>query len=168
MSVNTEVLVDDVAVVALMSRLAEVLSPYHMAGFLATEINPYLQERTQRRFETEGDELSGAWAALSQATVEIRESSGYPGEHPINVRTGQLERFMTDGSPNTMAAGYGAMLRYPGGEASGELRTKVETAQSGREEYPVTPARPVIGLDETDLAFVMSTLALDLAMGIRA
>lgn len=45
-----------------------------------------------------------------------------------------------------------------------ELRTKVRTAQQGKVD-PRTPARPVMGMNEQDLAVVMTDLALYITYG---
>lgn len=165
MSVNTEVYVSSGAVEALLLRLEDTLRPAHMAEFLGYNITPYIQGRVQRRFEMEGDDVSGPWAPLADATVRMREDAGFPGEHPINVRTGELERYISDSTPALVAEPY-AMLIYPGRDPGGEMGAKMRTAQSGSDN-PSAPARPVIGLDEADLTYVLTAVALEISLGMQ-
>jgi hypothetical protein len=133
-----------------------------MLEVLALEVTPYLQNRARARFEMEGDDVSGPWAPLTDATVAIRESAGFPGDHPINVRTGEMERFIT-GSRPTFAANPDAMMIFPGQDPVGKTYYKVQVAQKGT-DVPPTPARPVIGIDEADLAYVLATIADEISL----
>lgn len=148
------------SVVAMLEKMDTALSPVGMASFLSVEVGPYLQMRASNRFANEGDEVSGKWAQLQPATQQIRASrSDWPvgPDHPINKRTGELEAWVTGGAILAMPHALGATLRYPGREPTGELKKKVETAQRGRSK-PRTVARPVLGVDATDLLFVTTRL----------
>jgi hypothetical protein len=142
----------------LMDRLARTLDPVTLAGWLHIMVGPYLRERAQDRFTSEGDDVSGKWLPLSPATVHIRESMGFNGEHPINVRTSELEQYIVGTSDAVAATALGAVLTWPGQPSGGGiLGRKLSTAQSGEGR---TPARPVIGLNERDLMFVLSALTV--------
>lgn len=140
----------------------EILSETGLALFLGTVVGEYLQQRAMQRFENEGDDAVGMWAPLKPATVTIREEMGFSAG-PINSRTGELEAYITGGNGSvTVSGGGGSVLMFPGNPpgpgASGYLETKVRTAQKGR-TFPATVARPVLGLSEMDLGFVITSLA---------
>lgn len=161
MSANVEVFVDDVNAERLLFQMQEVLSPASMAEFLGYEIQPYIKQRASDRFASEGDDVSGPWLPLTDATIGIRESQGF-SEGPINVRTGELENYITNTS-GAITASPEAILSYPGRDPAGELGDKVLTAQQGKDS-PRTPPRPVIGLDQSDLTYVLSATALHVSL----
>lgn len=130
-----------------------------LVAFLSSEIEPYLRERAKRRFESEGDDVVGKWAPLKAVTQEIRANMGYGPAHPINMRTGQLEQWVTGSSFAVVNEGEGAFLRFPNQKASGVLGQKIATAQQGRDK-PATPPRPVLGLDEVEMEFIEEALSL--------
>jgi hypothetical protein len=128
---------------------------------MQASVETYVKERAQRRFDSEGDDVSGRWAALRQATIDIRTEAGYSAG-PINVRTGALEDYITNSEGAYLVEGGDALMVYPGrapGSASnetGSLAAKLVAAQQGLAD-PYTPARPVIGMNESDaLAITLS------------
>lgn len=140
----------------------EILSETGLALFLSTVVGEYLQQRAMQRFQNQGDDVSGAWAPLKPTTISIREEMGF-GAGPINSRTGELEAFITGSNGSvSVSGGGGSVLTFPGNPPgpgqSGYLETKVMTAQKGR-GYPETVARPVLGMNEVDLSFVITSLA---------
>jgi len=141
---------------ARLNALDTAVSPMALMRFLGFQVDPYIRSRAGARFNSEGDDVSGEWAPLSSATVRIRESLGFPGEHPINRRTGELEDFITQHRSLVVAIGGGASLVAPGSQPTGELRDKLERAQQGDDR---APARPVLGMNEQDLAAVLTLLA---------
>jgi len=153
---------NDAAVQKSLTDLAVLLSPVGMTAFLGGQVGPYLARRAGERFQSEGDDVTGPWAPLKPATVQIRESQGYPGDHPINRRTGELEEWVVQGGWDAYPQGIGATLRFPGKTPQGELRSKVETAQKGK-GYPSTVARPVLGINERDMLFVIAALNANIA-----
>ena len=88
-------------------------------------------------------------------------SQNYGPAHPINHRTGELEAYIT-GSPHLLeVTPYGASLTMPGTEPTGELKRKVRVAQAGdpgSATNGLTPPRPVIGVNEKDLLFVLTSM----------
>lgn len=149
-------IVKDRSVARSLDNLITLMSPQGASAFLGGVIGPYLAKRGQVRFRQEGDDVTGAWAPLKQATVTIRQSQGF-GAGPINRRTGELENWVVGSGWFAYQAGYGAAMRFPRNEPSGELRKKVETAQRGRQS-PNTVARPVLGVNERDLIFLQTSL----------
>jgi len=151
----------DEEVQRVMDRLMYQLSPVGLSNFLGLEVGPWLRTRASDRFFDEGDDVSGPWAALSEVTQEIRESStdfSVGGSHPINKRTGELEEYVTGSYARFWPTTMGATVRYPGAPSSKKsLRDKMKTAQEGK-IYPRTVPRPVLGVNETDLIFVQTAL----------
>lgn len=157
--------VNDRDVAKALDNLIGLLSPAGATAFLGSNIGPYLARRAKERFEGEGDDVTGPWAPLKDATVTIRESQGF-GAGPINRRTGELENWVVQGGWNAYPTGLGASMRYPKREPSGELRTKLETAQKGK-KYPSTVKRPVLGVNENDLLFFQAALQASVEVAIR-
>ena len=143
--------------------LDTALNPIAIAGFLGAEVDPYIRTRARQRFRDEGDDVSGKWAPLHEATWQWRSNiPGISPEHPINRRTGELEEYVTQSRSDVNYHGVGAVLKMPGDRPTGELKDKVTTAQAGRAD-PNTQPRPVIGMNERDLTAVMTLLFLYIA-----
>lgn len=162
--------VEVASVEKMLLGVFEALSGPGLAFFLQETVTPFLRNRGQLRFTNEGDDVSGKWAPLKPATVEIRSMNpdwGVGGDHPINVRTTELERWITQSDSTVMPNPLGATLTYPGGTPSTSIVDKMETAQKGRTE-PKTVPRPVLGVNETDLLFVLSELSLFIAQAAAA
>lgn len=157
---------DDRAAVHAIEQLAALLSPVGLQGFLSSTVGPYLSKRAKERFESEGDDVTGRWAPLKEATVTIRSDLGFGGAHPINRRTGELEEWVVQGGWDAYPQMFGASLRYPRNAPIGELRDKVETAQKGKSE-PSTVKRPVLGVNEKDMIFVLAALAAGIKVSVR-
>lgn len=151
----------------LLARLDTSLSPAGLSMFLMGSVHPWIQKRAKTRFAAEGDDVSGDWLPLAQATQEIRANGDWRvgPSHPINRRTGDLEDYITNANSSIMPWQGGSMLTYPDNPPVGPgLDEKMRTAQGGK-DHPKTPPRPVIGLNETDLAYVMSTLSFFVETG---
>lgn len=146
-----------------LGRLSVLMSDEGLAAFLGTTMGPYLQQRGQKRFAGQGDDVSGAWAPLSPATIQIRADGGY-GPGPINRRTGELENWVVASGWDAYPITKGATMRFPGKKPTGKLKEKVITAQQGRDgsegpDNPRTVPRPVLGVNENDLLFFQTALA---------
>jgi hypothetical protein len=157
--INFEIIGNERGVQAMLDSIDSALSPVGLAAFLHGAVGPWVKERAADRFASEGDDVTGRWEPLAETTVEIREGYGFEGAHPINKRTGELEEYITEGAIGiTVTPGVGVM-KYPENPPSTKsLKTKLSTAQQGR-THPKTVARPVLGLNERDLAQVMTMLA---------
>lgn len=142
--------VDSAAARLMLSSLELKMSAAPMAAFMQSSVVSYIQTRIANRFAQEGDDVSGPWHPLAQETEVIRQRHGYPGAHPINVRTGQLRAFTTGSFGDVLSGGGNAQLSYPAGSnMTTQLMRKLLTAQMGS-AYPVTPARPVLGFNMDD------------------
>lgn len=87
---------------------------------------------------------------------------GFPGEHPINVRTGQMKRHILGSPGEVIDFKSGAYAwRWPHGTSStsGSLRDKLKVAQRGGGSAGTAPPRPVIGLTGNDVLNITSSLA---------
>lgn len=159
--VTVQIIGDIKGVQAMLSHLETKLLSPAVGAWLTAEVQPYLQERLKQRFDAEGDDVVGKWVPLTAATEAIRTSQGFPAAHPINDRTGELRNYLlnTPGAVNMSPAG--ATLTMPGTPASGELADKLKTAQSGRDN-PLTVPRPVLGMNEADLAAVLTMMATEI------
>ncbi len=143
---------------AVRDNLDRKMDSLGIAAFLSSVVDPFLRNRIDSRFQSEGDEVSGRWHPLAQATQQIRASYGYPPNHPINVRTGKLRSHLVGTRSDVQANGMGATLIHPPpGSGDPVTNKKIKTAQSGS-SHPPTPARPVIGINENDLIFITSSL----------
>lgn len=153
-----ELSVDSSNVQVLLSGLDTSLSPFALVAMMQDQVSPYLRQRAFDRFATEGDAATGSWLPLSEVTNAIRESQGYPPDHPINHRTGELESYITNASANVVLFESGVELIFPGETPPRRIASKIKTAQSGSSN-PRTPARPVLALDESDYAFIMGAIS---------
>lgn len=160
---DVQIIGDDKGVQRLLNRLETGFSPLAMAGFLGATVGPYLQERAKARFRNEGDDVSGKWQPLKDATAEIRKNGPWNvgPYHPINVRTHDMENYVTGSAGDAIMAGPVAQLTYPDPKRNVGtlLPEKMRVAQRGNPANPKTPARPVIGLNVNDLTFVLNELA---------
>lgn len=164
-SVQFIVDVDKKNVEEMLTRVTLALSDVGIASFLHGSVGPWLQKRTEDRFRAEGDDVSGKWLPLESYTQQVRQAAGYGAEHPINRRTGEMEAYLTGGGWDVLSAGGFSELTYPGNLPNAMEATKVSTAQMGL-SYPSTPARPVLGMNEVDLAYVLAALSTYVALGV--
>jgi hypothetical protein len=161
---SVEIIGDVEGVQHMLEVLDTALNPLAISEFLGATVAPYLQTRAKARFANEGDDVVGGWVPLSEATQQFRERGREEGlwsvgdAHPINVRTHELENYITSGLGDTVPTPSGATLVYPRPTSRKTIRDKMKTAQSGKSD-PNTPARPVIGLNESDMTFVLLSLA---------
>lgn len=167
-SVSVEIVGDSAGVNLLVDRLSLLLGPAGMSAFLGGPVLTYVRQRARNRFANEGDDVSGPWMALAPTTVYVRLALGFPGRHPINRRTGELERWVTGSAPAITVSPVLAGLTYPGNPPTGSLREKVTTAQTGRRSKGTgTSARPVLGLSGTDYIAILGLLATSVeAVGV--
>lgn len=149
---------------AMLMRLETALAPPGLATWLEYGVEPIIQLRAKERFDTEGDDVTGQWLPLKPYTQMVRAQSGFPPDHPINVRTGELERYITQSDGDVQMYPGGASMNYPGTNPTGTLADKVSTAQVGSADGR-TPARPVLGLNIHDLEAVLFSLASFIQVG---
>jgi hypothetical protein len=149
---------------ALMERLNETIGPRGTKRFLKTEGSRMLQRITAQRFVREGDAaVGGRWVPLSRATEAFRKRGGFPQSHPINYRTGEMFRWAVSAQGRVTEEGDGThSLMYPGKQPTGELLSKVNTAQRGKKKRGrgtgATPARPILGLGDRDAEEFLNSL----------
>lgn len=162
--ISVEIIGTDKGVHAMLQRLDTAMSPPSIASMLAGEVGPYLRGRAIERFSQEGDDVVGRWKPLSSATEEIRANNsnwGVGPAHPINVRTGEMIEYVTEGTfEDVHPHSLGATLYYPSRKTrtSHGLDEKMKTAQQGKSR-PSTPPRPVLGMNEADMSAILLLLA---------
>ncbi len=133
--------------------------------FLRDFMMPFMRTRVAKRFANEGDEASGAWLPLADATEDIRNRQGFPGDHPINRRTGELENFMRRGVVDFAMQPNASSMFFPGTPPRRSIREKLKTAQRGRSRAQnflglgATPARPVAAVSMADMSFFMNSFS---------
>lgn len=171
--IDVQITGDERQVMGMLNSLHAAMAPQAIAQFLSVIILPYLRQRIRERFQSEGDEATGPWASLAEATREVRASGiasgayfGITPSHPINVRTGSMERYLTQVNSVPVITSESVTLNFPGRQIPmrDQLRTKIERAQTGDAR---TPARPVLGLSERDLFFTVGALAQHIATFAR-
>lgn len=158
--------VDDANAEAALLRLQETLSPPSLMLFMNSVVEPHIKDRIRDRFNSEGDDASGKWAPLAEATLAVREAYGFdPG--PINVRTGEFREYITgaEGEFKEEEAELGVSWSYPADVGIEEdLYQKLRTAQvgatqsSGQFAGSKTPPRPVLAVSEADQAYIAGSL----------
>lgn len=147
-----------------LSAMGRSFSDTQIMAWLMAGVDPILRARTEARFEAEGDDVSGKWASLKPYTVDQRRSQGFPGEHPINVRTGAMKKHLLDDPPRVVPHTLGVTMWSPGSDGGPKTAQKVKTAQMG-DEKSHTVARPVLGAAVEDLEAVLLSLAGHIALG---
>lgn len=164
------VFVEAESVERMLTAAMVAASPPSMMAWLAGPMTQNLQRRAQERFLGQGEDVSSGgwspWEPLKEATIAFRAHAGY-GPVPINVRTGELERYITQSNSAVTATSGGAAMVYPGTAPSGYLEEKVRTAQAGKSK-PDTSPRPVLGLGAPDLEFALVSLHTWLVSSINA
>lgn len=166
MIIDYEIIGSTSAVAELLTKLDTAMSLQAMLTFQGVEVEKILEHRASARFAQEGDDASGGWAPLLDSTIAIRQTQGY-GSGPINVRTGQLEDYITNGGSQVKAIGSDTELTYPKPTSDPLMMAKVRTAQRGK-NWPPTVPRPVLAVNETDMSEVMVALSFHInsALGI--
>lgn len=166
---DVEMIGDASAVYYMLRGLEASLGVSGMNMFFVGTLTPYLRQRAERRFAGEGDDVVGRWAPLKPATLSIRQSGidsgdffGISAAHPINVRTHDLEDYIVGGRGDIFHTGASSGVVYPQVRTPKRMKKKLETAQGGRLK-PKTVARPVLGVNATDLFFTVSALAIHIA-----
>lgn len=134
-----------------------------MTEFMFQEVGPWLRQRARNRFQNEGDEAVGKWAPLAPATQKIREhgrEKGYwpdiSAEHPINVRSHDMERHITQGIGSMDFLEGASTYHFPDKNVPAKIAEKMTTAQKGSGR---TKARPVLGMSGVDTTKIMADLS---------
>lgn len=143
---------------AMLAAMQLRMQPPAMIAFMQAGVAPYVRGRIAARFNSEGDDVTGRWHPLAAETEIIRQRHGYPGAHPINVRTGQMRNYLTSSPGNAISAGGVSQFEYPGAPAAGDLMTKLMTAQGGKAN-PSTLPRPVLGFNMNDSVALTALVA---------
>jgi hypothetical protein len=159
-NIQVQYIVDSMMTRKSLMLAIEAIRPSKLALFLSQDAHKVVMERMEKRFDEQGDDASGKWASLSEATTRFREAAGFGGEGPINVRTGQLRAWLQDVGSETILDGGGAMFTFPGTAPYDTVTAeKFKTAQGGKSK-PKTVARPVLALGAADILEIQAHLSV--------
>lgn len=159
-----EIEMDTTSVDTMLDKLVLATSQTSLEEFMRVEVNEFFETRIGDTFNEEGGVKTGFWAPLSEATVAIREALGYGGDSPINVRTGELQDFVQYGREYLQGDDW-VEMQVPGSPPDPITAQKLKTAQQGNPSNPIpgfgpTPPRPILAVDEMDLARIMEMLVV--------
>lgn len=141
-----------------MTRKLEPTGVNSYRFWLAGPVHQYLQNRAKQNFD-ENKGGGGSWPPLTEATENWRESYNYPRSTPINIRTGDLLKLMTDTGPQMGFDSIGTYLIYPGNAAMNRNNRKVKMLQAQgilkqHNNKTATP-RPVLVFDVPEMLTIM-------------
>ncbi|UYL87041.1 hypothetical protein SEA_HOLLOW_20 [Gordonia phage Hollow] len=127
------------------------ISASGMAAFFMSVGHLHFQQRVSERFAQEGDDASGNWLPLADATLKEKAKAGYPPY--INVRTGAMRAYLENAPGYIIGGGkQGTSFGWPRAAPSKNLQDRIKLAQFGDfENGREVPARPVIAADATDM-----------------
>lgn len=160
MTLRASVRIDTKSTIKRLQQLQNKLDNAEMERFLEESVRPYLRDRAVLRFSQEGDDAVGQWKELLKTTRGIRKTQakkyGWPIQpaHPINVRSGELKRFILD-THSIQTYSNGPRLFVPRLGGNQELQKKFKTAQQGKpgKVWKVaTVPRPVVAVGQRDKA----------------
>jgi hypothetical protein len=154
--VSIEMQGNDLEVLAMIAAVEKALDPVSVGEWLLTEFDPFLSQRAAYRFAEQGDDASGSWPELADYTVYDRINLGY-GAGPIQVRTQDLEDYITETPGDIFITQAGARMVFPGSGATqaNKLKYKVGSAQKGNVRTGAPP-RPVLAANEVDLEYFLT------------
>lgn len=131
---------------ALIAKAALWLDDGHLSDFTQDQFQEIMRDVSRSNLATESDK-AGPWQPLSNATIFLRQMAGFPGEHPINERTGQMKNFLLNAKARGGPTGGGAEFEWPDG-ASGVLYMKLLRSIGWDKR---APARLVIEADQEEM-----------------
>lgn len=158
-----EVNVDPFDVDMMVDRVWDVLRGDRLVEFLTGPAHDHLEEEIVQRFAYEGDNKSGDWPPLAEATMAIRQRMGFSPDE-VNIRTTEMFQTLVQDYDAFPTGAASATMILPGSAAEdGAVAEKIRTAQQGRANNPIpgfgpTPPRPVLAVDETDMVALLERL----------
>ncbi len=161
--------VNSLSIDNLIFNLFMAVSGPSLADFLIDDAHKHFVDEIYMRFVHKGDDKSGQWAPLHDATIDIRRALGYPNDNEINVRTGDLLRFVVE-SYDILAGPMYAQMDLPGAPPTEALADKLRRAQRGSDDnilgYGPTIPRPILALDMTDMATLLGLLEMHIMLRV--
>lgn len=162
---SVHVVVDDSDARRKLDRLADSLTPSVFRTLFDDKVELYFRGRMMDRFSSGGDDATGAWAPLSDATIKTKQRQGLLSG--INIATGEMRDFLVGGTIDATLVGGDVQFTYPGNEPSPEVETRMTMAEQGRKgrqgrdsrgrfkkKSKGQPARPVLSVNESDMRFL--------------
>ena len=164
-----EVEVNSFPVDRLVDAVNDAVSGPSLAVWLEGSAHDHFEHEIVNRFAYEGDRKSGPWEPLHDATIDIRHALGVPGPGPINIRDQGLFDFVTT-SRDTHFGDTWATMDLPGNPPDDTTRAKLTTAQRGSNNNPLgygpTNPRPVLAVDESDMASLLIRLETHIMLAV--
>ena len=157
---------------AMLNSVMRAVGPTSLLSWLSGPADGYMTDEIVDRFAYEGDDKSGDWLPLTESTRRIREDLGFPGSNPINERTGGLLDFVMH-SRDYISGSNWAGMEIPGDPGQVDLERKLLHAQRGATENPrfpgaITPPRPVLAVDESDMESLLKILEMHIMESVAA
>lgn len=119
MSTEMSVSIDATNVQKAILAAKDWLAQTNMLEFLETKGVAYFHERFVHEFDNEVDPTGDPWLELLPSTHVRRALLGYPAEHPIHVRAGDLKREMLSNNNSRVGWTSGTAELTVGGPKSG-------------------------------------------------
>ena len=138
-----------------LKRGQERVSERGLMTLVQALLMPVANIESENSIDTQRAPGGRKWKPLKASTQRLRASLGYGAAAPINTRTGALGQFLNEaGTDITVAPGFvqgawPALINQDGTR----LMYAFYTAQGGSKRWG-TPARPVVGLGPTGIAFL--------------
>lgn len=146
-----------------MTALQDAISPEAIAQHHAATTTGFLKNRVLSRFESEGDDVSGKWAPLSDYTVQDRAARGFPPAHPILRRTGALRKWVMDSPPATTGETFMWPSKLPPNNS--HIAFAYWGAQVGRSNMP---RRRIVVVNMADFLTIRQLLEHRIAVALNA
>lgn len=158
--VNTvDVIVDTKDAESVINRINDWLNEPHLSDMTRDLFSDVMKEEAEHQFNVGGDP---SWQPLKTATIVRRIAMGF-GAGPINVRTGAMEKHVTQSTAHGGPTTDGAEFSWPD-SAHGELYMKLLRAQGWDKRVP---ARPVINADDSEVDEFITRAFNDLEAFVR-
>lgn len=141
------------------AKINEIMARTSTAGVIASFslIHTHFLRKTEAMFDQLKDPSGSRWAPHAPITPEIRENLGFSPE-PINDRSGKLRDELTTAPMDILGHSDGVVSyafpyrRWP----DSDIMKRMVQAQVGGGSR--SPARKVVGMNASDVAFVITTL----------
>lgn len=150
----------------LKFRLQSLNASLSTPGLYATmnSIHQYFQQKSQDMFDTESGPNGDPWEPLKRTTIEMRRSLGF-GARPINVRTAKMKNYFVRSRIDIIGHSDGVISYAFPQRAWPDKEMRIRLNQAAG-LYRGGPARPVVGMNGVDVAFVLGTMRKNLVTEI--
>lgn len=121
------------------------------------EPDEIMRSSFQQNFSKEGRPTK--WAPLSEKAINIRTSEGFPGEHPILVRTGNMMDEMTNMLGEIKSSAGSHSMSWGINQLRADSAKKLKAHETGELlSGKKIPKRPVLIMQKEDMNNLSSSL----------